>query len=424
MFNTAILFFENASMGIITQGIEKITCRWDSTLNMVKYNHNMRSEVYSMKKLFKVFSLMLVVIMAFPFSVMASENDQQRSDLIGAEERDFEKLIAEIQNIKATHPDYSEEMLMSFLEANHQDVERGIIDIWNALTDSEKKLCIRYPFDALKVNKAKNIATSQTEAKFGTNGLGNRSDAFRHGIWNAEMTVLIGKERAELFATAHEDKDVTGTESDGYPKTAHRDMDLHNNEVGREIGEKNKEASESEMADIIYQEIYSATTSFIWLEMLICLFVCMSIAIYLHTIPEFLVSTGVFMFLRTYAGGVHLNSFKACFICSVTVQVMILQINNKYPLELFVAWGIILVSSICIWKLSPVENINHELKKEEKEHCRKVTGKILGAIFIAAGCCTALGMKKYLSLIALTALTVFISQCIGIIKYKVEKEKN
>ena len=52
------------------------------------------------------------------------------------------------------------------------------------------------------------------------------------------MTVLIGKERAELFATAHEDKDVTGTESDGYPKTAHRDMDLHNNEVGREIGEK------------------------------------------------------------------------------------------------------------------------------------------------------------------------------------------
>ena len=39
------------------------------------------------------------------------------------------------------------------------------------------------------------------------------------------MTVLIGKERAELFATAHEDKDVTGTESDGYPKTAHKDMD-------------------------------------------------------------------------------------------------------------------------------------------------------------------------------------------------------
>lgn len=188
------------------------------------------------------------------------------SDLVGAEEKDFKDLIVEIQQIKEEHPEYSEEMIKDFLDEHHQTMKRGIADIWNALTETEKKLCIRYPFDALKVNKAKNIATSQTEAKFGTNGLGNRSDAFRHGIWNAEMTVLIGKERAELFATAHEDKDVTGTESDGYPKTAHRDMDLHNNEVGREIGEKNKEASESEMADIIYQEIYSATTSFIWLH--------------------------------------------------------------------------------------------------------------------------------------------------------------
>ena len=80
------------------------------------------------------------------------------------------------------------------------------------------------------------------------------------------MTNLIGREKAELFATAHEDKDATGNESDGYPKTAHRDMDLHNNEVGRSIGEKNKAASESEMADIIYQEIYSETTLFIWLH--------------------------------------------------------------------------------------------------------------------------------------------------------------
>lgn len=204
--------------------------------------------------------------MFFPVSVFANENNYVGCDLIGVEESKFENLIEEIQNIETTHPEYTEEMVKNVLDERHQRSGKGIIDIWNVLTDSEKKLCIRYPFDALKVNKAKNIATSQTEAKFGTNGLGNRSDAFRHGIWNAEMTVLIGKERAELFATAHEDKDVTGTESDGYPKTAHRDMDLHNNEVGREIGEKNKEASESEMADIIYQEIYSATTSFIWLH--------------------------------------------------------------------------------------------------------------------------------------------------------------
>ena len=184
---------------------------------------------------------------------------------------DFENIINEIQNIKSANPEYSEDMILEIMNRNHPNfttsgMERGIVDIWNVLTDSEKRLCIRYPFDALKVNEAKNIATSQTEIKFGYNGLGDRSDAFRHGIWNAEMTIMIGKEKAELFATAHEDKDVTGNESDGYSKSAHKEMDLHNNEIGRNIGQNNLNASEDEMANIIYETIYSENSPFIWLH--------------------------------------------------------------------------------------------------------------------------------------------------------------
>ena len=47
----------------------------------------------------------------------------------------------------------------------------------------------------------------------------------------------------------------------------------------------------------------------IGLEMLCCFVTCLSIAIYMHMIPEFAIFTGIFMLLRTYAGGVHLNSF-------------------------------------------------------------------------------------------------------------------
>ena len=219
-----------------------------------------------MKGTFKFFSLFLILTMIFSISAMASENNYEVSDLVGAEQSEFEQLINEIQAIKAEQPEYTENMVQNILDEHHGEFERGIADIWNVLTDSEKKLCIRYPLDALKVNTAKNIATSKTEAKFGFNGLGDRSDAFRHGIWNAEMTILIGKEKAELFATAHEDKDVTGNESDGYPKTAHRDMDLHNSEIGRRIGSDNNHASEDDMADIIYNEIVSSTTQFIWLH--------------------------------------------------------------------------------------------------------------------------------------------------------------
>lgn len=216
------------------------------------------------KKLIGLLSITVLLGVVSPTPLLAATIDE--TDIETISQTEFEALISEIEGIKATHPEYSEKEILKMMNILHPDNERGIFDIWNALTDSEKKLCIRYPFDALKVNKAKNIATDQTTRKFGENGLGDRSDAFRHGIWNAEMTVLIGKEKAELFATAHEDKDVSGNEADGYPKTAHRDMDLHNNEVGRNIGETNKGVSEDEMAEIIYQNIYSETTEFIWLH--------------------------------------------------------------------------------------------------------------------------------------------------------------
>ena len=159
-------------------------------------------------------------------------------------------------------------MVFTILEekAENNILRSSIGDIWNALTETEKKLLIKNPFDALKVNTAKNIATTQTEIKFGYSGLGDRSDAFRHGIWNAEMTILIGENKAELFATAHEDINTEGYESDGFLKTEHRNMDLHNNGIGREIGKNSGSITENELADIIYGNIYSNTSRFIWLH--------------------------------------------------------------------------------------------------------------------------------------------------------------
>ena len=205
-----------------------------------------------------VIAVAILAILAMPFRTFASSETEIESieNLEIVEQNDFQDLIDKIIMIKEENPTLNEEQLVNLIDGNLKR-ERGIIDIWNSLTESEKKLVIKYPFDALKVNKARNIATTQTEKKFTSNGLGDRSDAFRHGIWNAEMTVLIGKEKAELFATAH---------VDGYSKAEHKEMDLHNNEVGRNIGEANSSASEDEMTDIIYQEIYSPDTLFVWLH--------------------------------------------------------------------------------------------------------------------------------------------------------------
>lgn len=161
----------------------------------------------------------------------------------------------------------------------------------------------------------------------------------------------------------------------------------------------------------------------IGLEMLCCFVVCLSIAVYLHMIPEFAVFTVIFMLLRTYAGGMHLNGFQACFICSVAVQTLALLINSKYNFALTNAWLIMLVGAILILKAAPVECISRELEDDEKKHCKKVTMKILIGIFIFAGFCTIIGADNTVSLTAFTVLIILISQYAGAVKYKIEKGK-
>lgn len=222
------------------------------------------------RKFLKFVVMCIVCVMLFGNVISVYAND---TPMITEEFNDntvqWKELIEEIAKIKRENPLKSEEEIVSIvsIRVNTKDgINRGISDIWNALTETEKKLLIRYPLAALKVNDARNIATRQTERKFGHNGLGDRSDAFRHGIWNAEMTILIGAEKAELFATAHEEKDTTGVESDGYTKLEHKNMDLHNNSVGREIGLAHSSLSEEQMADYIYDVIYQENTPFVWLN--------------------------------------------------------------------------------------------------------------------------------------------------------------
>lgn len=129
----------------------------------------------------------------------------------------------------------------------------------------------------------------------------------------------------------------------------------------------------------------------IGLEMLSCLLACFGIAVYLHMIPEFAVVTGIFMMLRSFVGGVHLNSFDACFMCSVTVQTLVLVVNRLYTQPLNLAWGIIVLSSVLIWNMAPVQSINRELDADEKKHCRKVAVKLLWAYMCLRGFVHLLG---------------------------------
>ena len=154
-------------------------------------------------KFFKVAALCCTCMMVLgnTMAVYAEEQPMVISEP-NVTSSEMEKLIEVVLDIKEANPGKSEQEIFEIVSKsleNERKETRGISDIWNALTEAEKKLLIRYPLDALKVNDAKNIATRQTERKFGHNGLGDRSDAFRHGIWNAEMTILIGGRKSRII---------------------------------------------------------------------------------------------------------------------------------------------------------------------------------------------------------------------------------
>lgn len=85
------------------------------------------------------------------------------------------------------------------------------------------------PFDC---NTARNdsetaLASAQTEFP-NLDGHNDKADAYRHCYWNALMTVHIGADQAKEVADLHEENNPNPPGEEA--------MDLHNNQVGRNLG--------------------------------------------------------------------------------------------------------------------------------------------------------------------------------------------
>ena len=63
----------------------------------------------------------------------------------------------------------------------------------------------------------------------------NEGDAFKHCYFQAELTLILGRFIANLIGLKHEDK------PDNPPKE--KEMDLHNNTIGQQIGQEIKSSN-------------------------------------------------------------------------------------------------------------------------------------------------------------------------------------
>lgn len=105
------------------------------------------------------------------------------------------------------------------------------IDSMEELNDAEKELAKSDYIAAYQVNEARKITAEYIDDVYGAqNDRDNTQvNAYRHAMWNAIMTDKMGAEKAKKFADAHEQ----------FPDNpyASKQMDLHNNALGRKIAQ-------------------------------------------------------------------------------------------------------------------------------------------------------------------------------------------
>ena len=140
---------------------------------------------------------------------------------------------------------------------NYDIVNSSIIDsmydqfdgFYKQLTDAEKTFIIKHPFLSTKMFLDAMTARDNTHL-FYTNE--NRysqdnADAFRHSYWNALMTKHVGVEYAKEFADIHEEN----PNSQGIDK----EMDLYNNEQGRNLGIEFQNLEDDELAKKVLSRV-------------------------------------------------------------------------------------------------------------------------------------------------------------------------
>ena len=102
-----------------------------------------------------------------------------------------------------------------------------------SLSTVEQVLAVAYPEEAARFHMARKKADELTLKIYKQEGNGTDiANAFKHIYWSAYATSKVGEDYARLFTHAHE----FGWWSENANNQEAMKMDLHNNQLGREIG--------------------------------------------------------------------------------------------------------------------------------------------------------------------------------------------
>lgn len=137
------------------------------------------------------------------------------------------------------------------------------------------------------------------------------------------------------------------------------------------------------------------------------------ITLYLHMFVEGMIFFIIFVPLRSYAGGLHLEKFHSCFILScLTFSGTLLAVRYiRTPIASSLV--LLLVLETIVYVLYPVENANRKVDSEEDQYFRKKLEVFLFLDFIIAVVCVVWNISSILFLEVVVLGIVVITMMVG-----------
>ena len=144
----------------------------------------------------------------------------------------------------------------------------------------------------------------------------------------------------------------------------------------------------------------------VWIEMLIYLMCCFFISVFIGMIKEFFFFFGIFYSIRSYVGGLHMNSYIKCLSVSCMVFVVTMLLAKYFNMKVYVSMCLIIVSLYLIYILvSKDDGEANELNFYIKRIKRSTCCILLLSSFLAIG-----RQYQILTLVAFTLIVILLSK--------------
>lgn len=152
------------------------------------------------------------------------------------------------------------------------------------------------------------------------------------------------------------------------------------------------------------------------LEVILNTVISILIAVACKMEVECIVFFFVFIPLRSYAGGLHLNSYIQCMICSCLSLLLILLVVKYIKIDSILMMCIIALSIIFIKVIKPVEHINRPVSRKKYTEFVKKLNITLIVLAVVSTVLFVLDVKRMLFTVAVTMLFMVLILFLGKVK--------